>query len=346
MYIMQILPPLATSIIKQPFSRLPINQTHLLDILSLVRPANSKGEQMLVRYITDHLDAMGITYEIDGYGNISVNLLPDVETTSRVMFTAHTDTVHRDDNVMTQQLVYLDNAKQVVGLPPDGKSSCLGADDGTGCWVLLKLIEAKIPALYVFFRAEEIGGLGSEYYRTDKNNADLLESLTHCISFDRKGYNDIIVEQCIGGCASDTWAASFADELNAIDDTICLSPNVGTFTDSANFADIIAECSNISVGYDKQHTNQETQDIAFVDKLVNALLQVDWLKQPSHRNPADSTPAHLAWFEQTNFYGYLDDELEDHIYYLQSLGTQYAEDLVFDNPQAAVELLTYLAKTR
>lgn len=208
------------------------------------------------------------------------------------------------------------------------------------------MIEAKIPALYVFFRAEEIGGLGSEYYRSDKANADLLESLTHCISFDRKGYNDIIVEQCIGGCASDTWAASFADELNAIDDTICLSPNIGTFTDSANFADIIAECSNISVGYDKQHTNQETQDIAFADKLVNALLQVDWLKQPSHRNPADSTPAYLASFEQTNFYGYLDDELEYHIYYLQSLGVQYAEDLVFDNPQAAVELLTYLAKTR
>lgn len=329
-------------------ARLPIDKSHLLTILSLVRPANSKGEQVLVKYITDHLTALGVKYTIDDYGNISVNLLPTNETTSRIMFTAHTDTVHRnaDTTRHTQKLAYIDDKHEIVGLPIDSESTCLGADDGTGCWVLLRLIEAKIPALYVFFRAEEIGGLGSEYYRSDKANADLLESLTHCVSFDRKGYNDIIVEQCIGGCASDTWAASFADELNAIDDTICLSPNIGTFTDSANFADIIAECSNISVGYDKQHTNQETQDIAFADKLVNALLQVDWLKQPSHRNPADSTPAYLASFEQTNFYGYLDDELEYHIYYLQSLGVQYAEDLVFDNPQAAVELLTYLAKTR
>lgn len=346
MYIMPKLSSLLMSKIKQPLARLPIDQNHLLDTLSLVRPANSQGEQVLVQYITDHLDALGVTYALDGYGNISVNLLPETQTKSRVMFTAHTDTVHRDDNVMTQQLVYLDDEQNIVGLPSDSKSSCLGADDGTGCWVLLKLIEAKIPALYVFFRDEEIGGLGSEYYRTDKANADLLESLTHCISFDRKGYNDIITEQWAGRCASDAWATAFADELNSIDNTIRLSPNVGTFTDSANFTDIISECTNISVGYDRQHTEHETQDVAFVGKLVNALLKVDWLNQASHRNPADSTPAHLARFEYADYYDYLDDELEEHIYHLQSLGAQYAEDLVFSDPQSAVELLIYLTKTR
>lgn len=286
MYIMPKLPSLLMSKIKQPLARLPIDQSHLLDILSLVRPANGQGEQVLVQYITDHLDALGITPNIDGYGNISVNLLPPNETTSRVMFTAHTDTVHRNGDVTTQNLSYLDDDQNIVGLPSDSKSSCLGADDGTGCWVLLKLIEAKIPALYVFFRAEEIGGLGSEYYRIDRANKELLESLTHCISFDRKGYNDIIIEQGAGRCASDAWATAFADELNAIDNTLRLSPNVGTFTDSANFTDVIAECTNISVGYDNQHTEHETQDLAFADKLVNALLKVDWLKQSSHRNPA------------------------------------------------------------
>lgn len=327
--------------------RLPITKSHLLDILSLVRPANSKGEQVLVKYITDHLDALGVTYGIDGYGNISVNLLPTNETTSRIMFTAHTDTVHKNSDTTrhTQQLVFLDDKHEIVGLPIGSESSCLGADDGTGCWVLLRLIEAKIPALYVFFRAEEIGGLGSEYYRTDKANADLLESLTHCISFDRKGYNDIIVEQWGGQCASEAWAASFADELNAIDDTICLSPNIGTFTDSANFTDIIAECTNLSIGYAKQHTDQEIQDIAFADKLVQALLQIDWLKQPSHRTPADNSPACLARYAYTDEYAdYFDDSLDEHIYYLEQLGMTYAEDLVFNDPHTAIELLTYLTR--
>lgn len=336
-----------TPIIKgQPTSSvsLPITKSHLLDILSLVRPANSKGEQVMVKYITDHLNALGITYTTDGYGNISVNLLPTQETTSRVMFTAHTDTVHRNADT-TQNLAYLDDKHEIVGLPADSQSTCLGADDGTGCWVLLSLIEAKIPALYVFFRAEEIGGLGSEYYRTDKANADLLESLTHCISFDRKGYNDIITEQWGGICASDEWAITFARELNAIDSTISLAPNVGTFTDSANFTDVIAECTNISIGYDRQHTDQETQDLAFADKLVQALLQIDWLKQTSHRNPAGITPAYLARYEYTDsYFTYLDDDLAEHIHYLEQLGMTYAEDLVFNDPHTAIELLTYLTK--
>lgn len=338
----------ATPIIKGQQSssvRLPIDKSHLLDILSLVRPANSQGEQVMVKYLTDHLTALGVTPTIDSYGNLSVNLLPTHETTSRVMFTAHTDTVHRnaDTTSHTQQLAYVDDKHEIVGLASD--STCLGADDGAGCWVLLRLIEAKIPALYVFFRAEEIGGLGSEYYRTDKVNADLLESLTHCISFDRKGYNDIITEQWSGICASEEWARAFARELNAIDSTICLSPNVGTFTDSANFTDVIAECTNISIGYDRQHTEQETQDLAFADKLVQALLQVDWLKQPSHRNPAGVSPAYLARYECTDsYFTYLDDDLAEHIHYLEQLGSEYAEDLVFNDPHTAIELLTYLTK--
>src|SRR5690606_32571814 len=118
------------------FARLPIDKSHLLDILSLVRPANSKGEQVMVKYITDHLTALGVEYTIDGYGNISVNLLPTHETTSRIMFTAHTDTVHKnaDTTRHTQKLVYLDHQHEIVGLSADSQSTCLGADDGTGCW--------------------------------------------------------------------------------------------------------------------------------------------------------------------------------------------------------------------
>ena len=350
MFTMKKASPNASPIVKgqqASFARLPIDKSHLLDILSLVRPANSKGEQVMVKYITDHLTALGVKYTIDGYGNISVNLLPTHETTSRVMFTAHTDTVHRNTDTTrhTQKLAYVDDKHEIVGLGIDSESTCLGADDGTGCWVLLRLIEAKIPALYVFFRAEEIGGLGSEYYRADKANTALLESLTHCISFDRKGYNDIITEQWGGTCASDEWATNFAKQLNDIDDTICLSPNVGTFTDSANFTDVIAECTNISIGYDRQHTDQETQDMAFADRLVQALLQIDWLSQPSHRNPADSTPAYLTRYAYADEYAdYLDDSLAEHIYYLEQLGTTYAEDLVFNDPHTAIELLTYLTR--
>ena len=187
--------------------------------------------------------------------------------------------------------------------------------------------------------------MGSEFIRNDKANADLLPSLTHCISFDRKGYTDIITEQWGGVCASDEWATDFANQLNGIDNSIRLSPNAGTFTDSANFTDIIAECTNISVGYDKQHTAGETQDVAFAERLVKALMQIDWLSLPHYRDPAATTPAYLARYEYTDsYFTYLDDDLAEHIHYLERLGAEHAEDLVFNDPYTAIELLTYLTK--
>ena len=330
--------------------RLPITKSHLLDILSLVRPANSKGEQAMVKYITDHLNALDITHSMDGYGNIIVNLLPTHETPSRVMFTAHTDTVHRNTGATqhTQSLAYLDAKHEIVGLSADSPSSCLGADDGTGCWVLLSLIQAKIPALYVFFRAEEIGGLGSEFFRNDKANADLLPTLTHCISFDRKGYTDIVTEQWGGVCASDGFAEHLATLFKQVDNELNFSKATGTFTDSANFTDIITECTNISVGYDKQHTAGETQDVAFAERLVKALKRIDWLSLPHYRDPnaKDVLCRATATYDDTWWYtdGYYDTDIDTHIHYLERLGAEYAEDLVFNDPYTAIELLTYLTK--
>ena len=40
-------------------------------------------------------------------------------------------------------------------------NECLGGDDGTGVWLMTKLIEAGVPGRYIFHRAEEVGGRGS-----------------------------------------------------------------------------------------------------------------------------------------------------------------------------------------
>lgn len=334
---------------------LPISRKNLHEILMMVRPTNSVGEAKLCHYIQEYLATLGTPYHTDEYGNIIVNLLPQETTESRVMFTAHTDTVHKatlwggaDRTPQTQQIVYLDNANTILGLPQNSPSSCLGADDGTGVWVLLSLIQAKIPALYVFFRDEEIGGLGSEFFRNDKANTDLLPSLTHCISFDRKGYTDIITEQWGGVCASDGFAKHLATLFKQADSELNFSKATGTFTDSANFTDIISECTNISVGYGKQHTAGETQDVAFAERLVKALKQIDWLSLPHYRDPnaKDVLCRATATYDDSWWYtdGYYDMDIDTHIHYLERLGTEYAEELVFNDPHTAIELLTFLTK--
>ncbi len=50
----------------------------------------------------------------------------------------------------------------------------------------------------------------------------------------------------------------------------------GVYSDSAEFADIYPECTNLSVGYFAQHTNDETQDIEFLDALAQACIKINW----------------------------------------------------------------------
>ena len=74
------------------------------------------------------------------------------------MFSSHTDTVHKQKATDTYKLSLQRNWLKVAG-----EGGVLGADCGTGVWIMLNLIAAGVPGLYVFHRDEEIGGGGSSY---------------------------------------------------------------------------------------------------------------------------------------------------------------------------------------
>lgn len=60
----------------------------------------------------------------------------------------------------------------------------------------------------------------------------------------------------------------------------------GVFTDTANYISIIPECTNISVGYDRQHGPHETLDVEHLLELRHAVLCLDWETLPTERDPA------------------------------------------------------------
>jgi len=142
----------------------------------------------------------------------------------------------------------------------------LGADDASGVYILRKLIEAKIPGLYLFHTGEEVGGVGSNYIAC--KTPDLLKNIKFAVAFDRKGYRSIITHQIGGVCASEefAWSLAYMLGLNMVPDP------TGTFTDTANYTYIVPECTNLSVGYDFAHSNKEIQDPWFLAKLVEALV--------------------------------------------------------------------------
>ena len=160
----------------------------------------------------------------------------------------------------------------------DGRT-ILGADDRAGLALILSMVVEKVPGVYYLFVGEEEGCVGSSAL---SRREGLPSSVTKCISFDRKGKTSIVTHQCGGRTCSDTFAEALAAELNHFGFSYSPDPT-GVYTDSMEFAGQVSECTNISVGYEAQHTTEETQDLAFLSCLLGACVQVDWESLPAER---------------------------------------------------------------
>lgn len=238
----------------------------LLHILRHKRNYESEGELQIISDVLDPVTGM----QQDAFGNRYKIVGDD----PKILFSSHTDTVHRTDGL--QKLV-MDKVKQVL-YKDDNEP--LGADDGAGMWLMLKMIEAEIPGLYIFHRGEECGGLGSNHIAT--KNTKLIEGMTHAIAFDRRGNNDIITTQSVGKCASQDLAEALNTQLGG-GYTSCR----GSFTDTANYVDIIPECTNLSIGYNREHTAHEWLDYKYLTELAQKMQDVKWDELPKVREPGD-----------------------------------------------------------
>lgn len=185
---------------------------------------------------------------------------------SDLMFTSHTDSVHLSNDKIWQEVILEGNFYKKQDNQP------LGADDAAGNWLMFHMIEARVPGIYAFFRGEERGGIGSSYCASKRK--DLFENVKAAIAFDRRGTNSIITHQGMGRGCSDEFAKSLATVLNMnhqLDDT-------GIYTDTAEFFDIVPNCTNISVGYENEHSKKETLNKSYIEHLRDRLLAADWSK--------------------------------------------------------------------
>jgi hypothetical protein len=261
------------------------NQNTLLSMLSYKRPHNSHSE---INFINKFIKPV-CNYE-DDYGNLFVFIDGLVQTTNNpenlptILFTAHTDTVHKFGGKQKIKL-HFEPVKDAIHLFASVKNDVLGADCASGCFILLTMIEhfKKHPPLhhqvYAFFRNEENGGLGSydSIKYSNETMKTVLKNIDKVISFDRMNYSDMVNVQSGGICCSDEFITA-----NKFDTHFGYSSARGSFTDSANFADEFSnsgfkECTNLSIGYFDQHTKNEKQDLTFlIDILLPKLLTFNW----------------------------------------------------------------------
>jgi hypothetical protein len=293
----------------------------LLDMLTYRRPHGSRAETKFIRRFLRPLPGA----RQDAYGNVIVRV-----GKSQVLWSSHTDTVHREGG---RQLVSV----STTGIATAPHSNCLGADCTTGVWIMMEMIRAKVPGLYIFHRAEEVGGIGSDYIAT--KTPELLKGIEYAIAFDRYGKTSIITHQLASRCASDAFAYSFAHAAS-----LPLFPDPGgTFTDTANYTRLVNECTNISVGYTKQHTEHETQDLAFARELRDAMVLFDESRLVSQR---DAAAVDDRWVDiGDNFYGApfgsnrMPYQHDDEYLTKPQSGRQALLQCLRDYPEAVVDLL-------
>lgn len=196
---------------------------------------------------------------------------------SDTLFSSHVDTVHTEGGV--QKIRYNEKTQQYY--KNDGKP--LGADDGAGVWLMLEMIDALVPGTYMFHRGEERGGIGSRWLAD--NAADLIGRHKRAIAFDRRGSSNVITHQGMGRCCSDEFAEALADALNVSDDLLFQPDDSGIYTDTAEYVGLIGECTNLSVGYDHEHSGRETLLLSFLFQLRDQLLNIAWDALPCAREP-------------------------------------------------------------
>lgn len=230
----------------------------LKTILETKRPTNNPQQNLAVT--TTLLKELRVSYVVDEHNNVTVDL------GGVTCFTAHTDTV--DNKLGTNILTIKYNNVSVIG------GGVLGADCGSGMYVMIRMIQVQVPGLYVFFATEEQGRIGSSAYTMPKH-------IKHCVSFDRKGTDNLITHQMSERGCSDAFADAFIESFALP----YKKDPTGSFTDSYSFFETVPECINLSVGYYDQHTKNERQDLSFLELLVDACIAMDWAALPAERDP-------------------------------------------------------------
>jgi hypothetical protein len=239
--------------------------------LSMMRPHNSEGTRRLTDWLEDRVPA-DARIKRDKAGNLHVDTR--LNASNRTLFVAHVDTVHRKEGPnkikQTPTYWYADGA-------------ALGADDGAGVAMLMHLMHSGVPAYYIFTQGEECGGIGATHLA--KHDAKLLAEFDRAIAFDRKGIDSVITHQGRGRCCSDAFADALSDALNDDMTLMYLPDNTGVYTDTAEFIEVIPECTNISVGYYSEHSDKESLDIIHFQALADRVALIDWDSLPTDRDP-------------------------------------------------------------
>lgn len=268
----------------------------IMDILRYSRKHESVTEAKYINnYLIPKISELGYRPEMDMAGNIWVETA--TKAAAPYLFVAHIDTCHRQEGMLSPIV-----ENNIVRMNPiDVSKACLGADDGVGMYVNLRMIEAGVQGTFLFTRGEECGGIGASTIA--KSLPHLLEGFLFSLEVDRAGTDEVIASQSYGECASEAFCLQLGKAIG-----MGHKPShQGVYTDVSEFASIIPENVNIGAGYYNQHTVKETVNLTYVYKLTEKLINLDYSNLAITREPGDyGTYDNYAYAPADNYANILD----------------------------------------
>lgn len=201
-----------------------------------------------------------------------INYFTRVGNWRDTIFTSHLDTASWDCSnvsmVGSGEIIFTDG------------ETILGADDKAGVTIMLDMIESGVDGTYYFFIGEESGRIGSSY--AAKKFPEYFKEFKRMISFDRRLQESIISHQLGSRCCSDDFVEQLGEQYLE-HDMLFVGDRGGLYTDSASFMNLIPECTNISVGYNNEHSTREYIDMQYCYNVSQASKKVDWTSLPVKR---------------------------------------------------------------
>ena len=286
--------PFAGSAVKTLKDPPPSVDPMLVEILSWRRRHDSAGEKLFLEWLDKRIADFGFKSTVAAAGCRMVTVLRKDKTMSTTLFSCHVDTVDGKPNTEQdhkQTIVYDPNFGDIFLDDKATNGTCLGADDGVGVWIMLRMIEAKVPGTYLFHRGEEVGGIGAKAVRDSAPG--MLKLHKRAIAFDRANENEVIITQGGAPCASETFGKALAAALNTADDQFDYAiSRGGVYTDTKEYRGLIPECVNLGVGYQSQHGPKETLSYRHAYYLLKACISVDWESLPTERKATIETYNH------------------------------------------------------
>ncbi len=250
-----------------------MSNERLVEMLSYCRPMGSRAES---KFRNRYIRPLGARE--DEWGNLHVQVGKD----SPILWSCHTDTVHRAQG--RQEVIVTETGyAQLRWQKTKWAQNCLGADDTVGVYLMCEMIKAGVPGDYVFHYGEEKGGVGARALA--KHLPDWVGGHQFAIALDRAGTDDIITHQGWGRTASDAFAEQLGGLIEVLDPELTMRGCHGVYTDTAEYEDLIPECTNLSVGYQWQHSSDERVDLYFVERLRAVLIGLDWTVLKASRDP-------------------------------------------------------------